>query len=238
MKKIYERNYSCMGIRNLEEDTSSSCMLSDVFAYRMEYAGADKLHEIPRAVKKNAGKNYRSLLKKCDQLAQRTGGTIRGTIDYGEYDADIEVILPYAEFCTLEDRKVLQEIAERAVTVLFESTQDGELRILLTVAFFHHVLQDNEPVNMRENDAMFRRDLSRVSLVNALATLTDEIQNSLPQLTLILKRIETATEIPREELASAFVCTLDEQEVDITDLRNVNRVADELIASFRKTSSA
>lgn len=97
---------------------------------------------IPKVIVPEYKENYEYLLRVCDDLAERLGGSIRGVVNYQKWDATIDLYLPYAEFSSPADLKVLSEIAEKSHSVNFEAAEDGGIHIFIFNRYFEELMNE------------------------------------------------------------------------------------------------
>lgn len=230
MQKVFERNYGQAHDKQWKNKGGhtnwNQNLDAQFFIYRTNNSYKDNPAELPCIVRKGAESKYESLLQICDRLAGQMNGSVRGVIDYGVYDAYIELILPYLEFSTCEGLEDLKEMSVKSDTVLFQSTSEGELRILLTVGYFHRITQE-------DNMEIDKNSISQISLMIALARLPNGVQNNLSALAAILSRVAESTGTSLAEAAPVLLGEMGAYGVDLMDLNGVNMVADKVIKAFR-----
>ena len=91
-------------------------------------AYADAMQVIPKVVVPADKENYEYLLQRSDELAQRWGGKVRGVVNYEKWEATIDLLLPFAEFCDRDDLSLLKEFADKSHSITFQTNDDGRLR--------------------------------------------------------------------------------------------------------------
>ena len=89
-------------------------------------AYADAMQVIPKVVVPADKENYEYLLQRSDELAQRWGGKVRGVVNYEKWEATINLLLPFAEFCDRDDLNLLKEFADKLPFTLFRRTMMGD----------------------------------------------------------------------------------------------------------------
>lgn len=72
-------------------------------------------------------------------LAKLKGGTIRGIVDYEDWEAHIDVVLPYFECCFTEDFKLLADIMNSASNIAFTSEEDGNIHLSIMFRYFEDI---------------------------------------------------------------------------------------------------
>ena len=139
---IYEKDYAEEHEKNRQsEDVDILAQaISGGFLKRLE----DSLRAIPKMIIPEYKANYEYLLKMCDDLAKQLGGHIRGVVDYERWEAAIDVVLPYAEFANQDGLLLLKNMAEKALSVTFRATDDGNTRIRLYVPYFENLIRSEE----------------------------------------------------------------------------------------------
>ena len=140
---VYERDYKSEH-ENPNEDATSSAIVDIACnqGFLAKYAKA--VDAIPKVVVPADKANYEYLLKKADGLAKRLGGKVRGVVNYKEWDASIELILPFAEFGNRDDRDMLMEFADKSHSITFQATEDGKLRIYIWFFYFEEIADKQE----------------------------------------------------------------------------------------------
>ena len=93
--EIYERDYQA------QEDTAEIEMANAIFdramngSFLRDYTAA--MDAIPKVIVPKDKENYEYLLKRCDEVARRCGGHIKGMVDYHRWESRIELTLPFME---------------------------------------------------------------------------------------------------------------------------------------------
>lgn len=107
-------------------------------------AYADAMQVIPKVVVPADKENYEYLLQRSDELAQRWGGKVRGVVNYEKWEATIDLLLPFAEFCDRDDLNLLKEFADKSHSITFQTNDDGRLRIHIFILYFEEITDKNE----------------------------------------------------------------------------------------------
>lgn len=138
---IYEKDYT-----ESEAFTASESWSVEIWNQAMNgpfiksYTAA--MDAIPKVIVPEYKENYEYLLRICDNLAERLGGSIRGVVNYQKWDATIDLFLPYAEFSSPADLKLLSEIAEKSHAVNFEAAKDGAIHIFIFNRYFEELMNE------------------------------------------------------------------------------------------------
>lgn len=138
---IYEKDYT-----KSEASATSESWSVEIWNQAMNgpfiksYTAA--MDAIPKVIVPKYKENYEYLLRICDDLAERRGGSIRGVVNYQKWDATIDLYLPYAEFSSPMDLKLLSEIAEKSHAVNFEATEDGGIHIFIFNRYFEELMNE------------------------------------------------------------------------------------------------
>lgn len=231
---IYERDFAEEHKQQLEQDIFCHPTQQEIsnflFMYQSTGEYVDELATTPRVTTSEMKENYDRLLHNCEAFTRRIGGSIRGIIDYENYDASIEVILPFAEFSSQDELALLKEISQEAVTVLFENTNDGKIRMLLTIDYFQCPIPVDE-INAHLSEA-YQMDLARISVIKSFVSLPEDVQRTIPQFAHHIIRIADAATISPDEALTKFVKELKERGIDFLDLKGFSEIAEEIIKSF------
>ncbi|MDD3193332.1 MAG: hypothetical protein PHE47_05690 [Oscillospiraceae bacterium] len=140
---VFERDYEQEHKQQSKEDTASAIFdIAVDGGFLSEYAKA--METIPKVVVPADKANYEYLLERADELAKRWGGRVRGVVDYKKWDASIDLILPFAEFGSRDDRNLLMEFADKSHSLTFQATEDGKLRIYVWFFYFEEIADKQE----------------------------------------------------------------------------------------------
>ena len=220
---IYEKDYAEEHEKNRQsEDVDILAQaISGGFLKRLE----DSLRAIPKMIIPEYKANYEYLLKMCDDLAKQLGGHIRGVVDYERWEAAIDVVLPYAEFANQDGLLLLKSMAEKALSVTFRATDDGNTRIRLYVPYFENLISD-EGKECLKYDALIK-DADLVKMLD-VPKLPSGLEQFVVFMNGLLDSVEQATQRDRTEI---FLELLNRTKAD--DMNNIierlEQVAQELI---------
>ena len=220
---IYEKDYAEEHEKNRQsEDVDILAQaISGGFLKRLD----DSLRAIPKMIIPEYKANYEYLLKMCDDLAKQLGGNIRGVVDYERWEAAIDVVLPYAEFANQDGLLLLKSMAEKALSVTFRATDDGNTRIRLYVPYFENLISD-EGKECLKYDALIK-DADLVKMLD-VPKLPSGLEAFVVFMNGLLDSVEQATQRDRTEI---FLELLNRTKAD--DMNNIierlEQVAQELI---------
>lgn len=94
---------------------------------------------LPKYINPTIKAAYENLLSRLDMLAKLKGGKIRGIVDYEDWEAHIDVVLPYFECCFTEDFKLLGDIMNSASNIAFTSEGDGNIHLSIMFRYFEDI---------------------------------------------------------------------------------------------------
>ena len=143
---IYDKDYAEARAKRIAErekktpvDIISFAQKSGFFA---EYSR--KMQEIPKVIVEQDKLNYEYLLHRLDKVAERWGGHIHGVISYDEWEATIDVDLPFFEIATDDDRELLSHIASMTKNFTVQSTENNRVRIHLMINYFEEIIDKDD----------------------------------------------------------------------------------------------
>lgn len=186
---IYEKDYT-----ESEALAASESWSVEIFNQAMNgpfiksYTAA--MDAIPKVIVPEYKENYEYLLRICDDLVERRGGSIRGIVDYQKWNATIDLYLPCAEFSSPADLKLLSEIAEKSHTVNFDAAEDGGIHIFIFNRYFEElmteahrsyiqydaIMQDQKLAEMLRMSTKLPPDLEKfANHVNPLLDLAEQV---------------------------------------------------------------
>lgn len=220
---IYEKDYAEEHEKNRKsEDVDILAQaISGGFLKRLE----DSLKAVPKMIVPEYKANYEYLLSVCDDLAKQLGGHIRGVVDYERWEAAIDVVLPYAEFANQDDLLLLKNMAEKAYSVTFRATDDGNTRIRLYVPYFENLISDAGKEYLKYDALMKDEDLVKMLDVPGLPAGLEAFAVFMNDL---LDSVEQATQRDRTEI---FTELLNRTQADDMDniIERLEQAAQELI---------
>lgn len=199
--EIYERDYQA------QENTPENEMANAIFdramngSFLRDYTAA--MDAIPKVIVPKDKENYEYLLKRCDEIAKRWHGRIKGTVDYQHWDSRIELALPCMEFGDPEELSLLREIAEKAHLVTFTANESGGINLSIMINYFEELMTE-EHRGYLEYEAIMN-DEQLASMLN-MPTLSPEDEAVAQRINDILDRFEAETDVDK---TTAFRAVLD-----------------------------
>lgn len=199
--EIYERDYQA------QEKTPEIERANAIFdramngSFLRDYAAA--MDAIPKVIVPEDKENYEYLLNRCDEVAKRWHGHIKGMVDYHRWESRIELTLPCVEFGDPEDLSLLREIAEKAHLVTFTANQNGGINLSIMINYFEELMTE-EHRGYLEYDAIMNDD-QLASMLN-MPTLSPEDEAVAQRINDILDRFEAETDVDK---TTAFRAVLD-----------------------------
>ena len=140
---VFERDYEEEHRQQDGNDTASAIFeIATDGGFIAAYA--DAMQVIPKVVVPADKENYEYLLQRSDELAQRWGGKVRGVVNYEKWEATIDLLLPFAEFCDRDDLSLLKEFADKSHSITFQTNDDGRLQIHIFILYFEEIADKNE----------------------------------------------------------------------------------------------
>ncbi len=221
---IYEKDYA--------EEHKKSCDSEDVDVLKQAISGGflkrleDSIKVIPKIVVPEYKENYEYLLGACDDLAKQLGGHIRGIVDYERWEAAIDVVLPYAEFANPEDLLLLKGMAEKAYSVTFRATDDGNTRIRLYVPYFETLITDDGKEYLKYKALM--KDPELVKMLGESLELPAGLETFVVFMNGLLDSVEQATQRDRTEIFTEFLNRTSADDLD-NIIERFEQIAQELI---------
>lgn len=199
--EIYERDYQA------QEDTAEIEMANAIFdramngSFLRDYTAA--MDAIPKVIVPKDKENYEYLLKRCDEVARRCGGHIKGMVDYHRWESRIELTLPFMEFGDPEELSLLREISEKAHLVTFTASESGGINLSIMINYFEELMTE-EHRGYLEYEAIMNDD-QLASMLN-MPTLSPEDEAVAQRINDILDRFEVETNVDK---TTAFRAVLD-----------------------------
>lgn len=143
---VYERDYEKEKPKqaNRQRQGVSIAIFNHLMTSETFNAMEDAYIKMPRVVNEAHQAAYDRILDALDQIAKIFGGKIKGEVDYQNWEASIYIILPFIEFSTEEELKLLGDIANNSQTVTFTPTPDGSVRMKLLINYFDVIGNSND----------------------------------------------------------------------------------------------
>ena len=114
---------------------------------------AEAFSKVPRVVLPEAKANYEYLLMKCDAYAKAHGGKINGLVDYENYDATIDLRVPFLEIDKPEDKQFILDIVTRSTYFCIQPDGNGWTRLHIFSMYFTDMMSEDERVMIIEQAA-------------------------------------------------------------------------------------
>lgn len=156
--EIYERDYTGQGNATLEyaEHKGADAFWRTVLGSKKALEYEDKLKSFPKKVYPAAKGQYDDALKYLDAVARKTGGRIKGIVDFEKYYAEIVVEVPFFELA-LEGSRVDDMWQIFLWTDYMSVTPISSERVRLTFRtelYFLDVLNEDEQQSLRDSGAI------------------------------------------------------------------------------------
>ena len=171
---VFERDYS-----KVCKETPDSSPFDDFIVQALTdgflTSYTDALNAIPKVIIPEYQANYEYVLQLCDALAKKWNGSVRGEISYAQWEAAIDLVLPYVEFASPKDLQVLQEIAAKSHELSIQPA-DGSIHIRIINRYFENLISDAERTYMVYECMMNSKELSE--FINYLIVLLDTVEKN------------------------------------------------------------
>ena len=171
---VFERDYS----KDCKETPNRSPfddLLVQVLTGNFLTSYTDALNTIPKVIIPEYQANYEYVLQLCDALAKKCGGSVRGEISYEQWEATIDLVLPYVEFASPEDLQVLQEIAAKSHEVSIQPA-DGSIHLHIINRYFEDLISNAERTYMVYECIM--NDIELSEFINYLIGFLDTVEKN------------------------------------------------------------
>ena len=203
---IFERDYS-QEVREFREKTYTKSS-ADAWDYAvsegvMKRIG-ERFRELPHVIIPKNKVIFEECEKILDRFAFLHAGKIRSIISYENFDAHIYVELPFFEFHG-EDFEVLKYLTDNMDMVHFYTTDEGWIRLSVSVAYFYDV---------GDKDAIIADEVSKhPELVDMMESTHDEEKEIVmndPKLRTVIEKLAEGTGLSPEEYYDHFDAMLKE----------------------------
>jgi len=135
---VYKRDYK--EEKAARDKKNQNSIPGRVFDYLVDSGALDTMNdayaEMPRVINDGHKAAYERILSELDRIANTFGGQIEGVVDYQNWEASIYVVLPFVEFSSEKELKLMMDIASNSQTVTFTATPDGNVRMKLLIDYF------------------------------------------------------------------------------------------------------
>lgn len=146
-EEIYERDYYELKQREYELTNKNQ----DIFAMEAEtgiFASiGERLLALPHVLVPEKKSFYEECLRLLDGMAIRLGGKIKGIVSYKEYDAQIQLTLPFFEFSGEEDMELLKFITSQARTISVYPEQNEKMSLVVYIDYFESIGDKGEIID-------------------------------------------------------------------------------------------
>ena len=171
---VYERDYSQV-CKETPDSSQFDTLLVQALTDGFLTSYADALNVVPKVIIPEYQANYEYVLQLCDALAKKWGGSVRGEISYKQWEAAIDLVLPYVEFTSPEALQVLQEIAAKSHEVSIQSA-DGSIHIHIINRYFEDLISNAERTYMVYECIM--KDIELSEFINYLIGFLDTVEKN------------------------------------------------------------
>ncbi|MBQ8416434.1 MAG: hypothetical protein IJX13_06005 [Clostridia bacterium] len=146
-EEIYERDYFELKQRE-RELTKKSRDIFDIAAQTGIFASiGERLTALPHVIVPEKKKFYEECLRRLEGMAIWLGGKIKGIVSYKEYDAQIQLTLPFFEFSEKEDMELLTFVTSKAHTISIYPEQNGKMRLVVYIDYFEAIGDKGEIID-------------------------------------------------------------------------------------------
>lgn len=194
---IFERDYTEQhrAKEQIEETLSSKIAIESIDGGFLKLFGK-AMNAVPKMIDPKQKADYEYLLEKCDKVAERRGGHIKGIVDYKNWEAYIYLTLPFVEFSSRDDLLLLKELAEKSNGVTFVPS-DGNGITMYAFFFYFTDLIDEDGEDQIFSETLSRKQALR-ELIDVLEMTEKENLDALvATMNYILDYAEDATGIDR-----------------------------------------
>ena len=224
---IFERDYT-QAHKDKAQDITANKLFEQAYFGDFIDNYQKAMDAVPKVIVPEYKANYEYLLSLCDTLAKQWGGSVRGVIDYNHWDAQIDLIVPFAEFSSSDELQLLRDMAEKAHSVTFQPTHDGKLRIHLFNLYFEELISE-EHRGFIEYEAIMK-DEKLAEMLGLSTEPSPEIKALADFFNGLLDEVEEATGEDRTNIFKALIhraSLLENIDDDICE--QLERIAQEMI---------
>lgn len=130
---IYKRDYSVKKKTQIVQEESQA-EAEFIKAY------SEFMQILPKRVSAEKKAEYDRILKECDRLASNEGGKIQAFIDSKRCEAWIEITLPFLEFTSKEEFRLLADISNAAEYANIHSSEDRKISFRIRLPYFEEYI--------------------------------------------------------------------------------------------------
>lgn len=189
----------------------------------------DAMDTIPKIIVPEDKANYEYLLNRCDELAHRLGGKVRGIVDFHHWSANIDVTLPFFEFGSPDELEFMKEISEKADYVLFEPEKDGKMRMHIMVNYFEDLMTEEHKGYLRYDAIM--NDPVLASMLQ-MPELPPDVLEIAQRMKATLDRFEAETDADRTTVFKAVLENMMKQDEENQTLEFMADRMDQLLEMY------
>ena len=171
---VFERDYSKV-CKETPYSSPSDDLLVQALTDGFLTSYTNALNAVPKVIIPEYQANYEYVLQLCDALAKKWGGSVRGEISYEQWEAAIDLVLPYVEFASPKDLQVLQEIAAKSHELSIQPA-DGSIHIRIINRYFENLISNAERTYMVYECIMNSKELAE--LINYLIDFLDTVEKN------------------------------------------------------------
>ncbi len=162
--EVFERNYSQLPpLHSMPEFQADLAILKHAADCGLikEYEATVKA--MPKYIVPEKKAAYDDLLSRLDELALEARGTVRGVVDYEEWQASITVTLPILRFIEPFGTLLMADIALSADSVTIDWDKHGNVQMEIIIPYFVDI-GDKEQVM----DDLIDRDEKLVDMITSM----------------------------------------------------------------------
>lgn len=197
---VFERDYSKE--YNQASDSDAIAILEQAISGGFLKSYSEAMYAIPKVVVPEYKANYEYVLQLCDDLAKRHGGSIRGIVSYEQWEAHINLVVPFVEFTSPEDLQILRDIAEKSHGVTIQPVDDG-IRIHIYNLYFEELISDDGRSYIQYEHIL--QDEKLAGMLGVPTELPPEMQATADYLNALLDTLEKATGKDRTNVFKEFL---------------------------------
>lgn len=201
--EVFERDYTQVIHGESEENAISDAIFERAIYGRFFEEFEATMKALPKSINPKSKADYEYVLALCDSMAQGHRGKLVGEVRYDKWDAVIYLTLPFFEFCDAQKLAELREIAERANSLTFSPTEDGNIQLYIFFYYFDDVTGEESAEEIKER--LIRNDPELVALLEQRAEMRDAtVTNTLEKIHQLAELLAQETGQEVEEVLEAF----------------------------------
>lgn len=168
--EVFERDYSQLPpLHSMPEFQADLAILKHAADCGLikEYEATVKA--MPKYIVPEMKTAYDDLLSRLDELALEARGTVRGVVDYEEWQASITVTLPILRFIEPFGTLLMADIALSADSVTINSDKQGNIQMKLLIPYFMDIGNKEQVM-----DDLIEQDERLIELITTIFTDSEE----------------------------------------------------------------